>query len=170
MAFVTFTTGRIKAAEVNGNFALCVRTDSAKTISVTHTWTATQTFSGGLTTTTITTSGVTIVGGASDGSAYAFKVIGDGTGDRFRVRSNAAGNGVVLIASNAAEDNTASLAISATSTTFTGVVITGASATGGAGFRLPHGSAPSAPVNGDVWTTTAGLFVRINGATVGPLS
>ena len=36
--------------------------------------------------------------------------------------------------------------------------------------RLPHGTAPTAPVNGDMWTTTAGLYVRINGATVGPLS
>lgn len=41
---------------------------------------------------------------------------------------------------------------------------------GTAYFRLPHGTAPSAPVNGDVWTTTAGLFVRVNGSTVGPLS
>jgi hypothetical protein len=45
-----------------------------------------------------------------------------------------------------------------------------ASATGGAGFNLPHGAAPSSPVNGDIWTTSAGgLYVRINGTTVGPL-
>lgn len=37
-------------------------------------------------------------------------------------------------------------------------------------IRLPHGTAPTSPVNGDMWTTTAGLFVRINGVTVGPLS
>lgn len=35
--------------------------------------------------------------------------------------------------------------------------------------RLPHRSAPGSPTNGDMWTTTAGLFVRINGVTVGPL-
>lgn len=51
-----------------------------------------------------------------------------------------------------------------------GLVQTAASATGSAGLNLPHGAAPSAPVNGDLWTTTAGLFVRINGVTVGPLS
>jgi hypothetical protein len=45
-----------------------------------------------------------------------------------------------------------------------------ASVAGKAGLRVPHGTAPSSPVDGDVWTTTAGLFVRINGATVGPLS
>lgn len=39
----------------------------------------------------------------------------------------------------------------------------------GAGFSLPHGATPSAPANGDVWTTSAGVYVQVNGATVGPL-
>ena len=39
-----------------------------------------------------------------------------------------------------------------------------------ASITLPHGSAPSSPVNGDMWTTTAGLYIQINGGTVGPLS
>jgi hypothetical protein len=39
-----------------------------------------------------------------------------------------------------------------------------------ASLRIPHGSAPTAPVDGDIWTTTAGIFVRINGGTVGPLA
>ena len=50
-------------------------------------------------------------------------------------------------------------------TTFTGLVTTVASATGTAGFNLPHGAAPSAPVNGDIWTTTGGFFWRQNGTT-----
>ena len=37
-------------------------------------------------------------------------------------------------------------------------------------LNIPHGAAPTSPVNGDVWTTTAGLYIRINGSTVGPLS
>lgn len=37
-------------------------------------------------------------------------------------------------------------------------------------LNVPHGTAPTSPVNGDIWTTTAGLYVRINGVTVGPLS
>lgn len=41
-----------------------------------------------------------------------------------------------------------------------------ASAAGGAGLRVPHGTAPSSPVNGDIWTTTSGVFARVNGATV----
>lgn len=44
-----------------------------------------------------------------------------------------------------------------------------AATAGGASLRMPHGSAPTSPVDGDMWTTTAGLFARINGATVGPL-
>lgn len=51
-----------------------------------------------------------------------------------------------------------------------GRLTTAASTTTQAGFNLPHGAAPSAPVDGDLWTTTAGLFVRINGVTVGPLT
>lgn len=54
--------------------------------------------------------------------------------------------------------------------TLNGLLLTLASASGGAGLRIPHGAAPSSPVNGDVWTTTAGIYVRINGATVGPLA
>lgn len=34
-----------------------------------------------------------------------------------------------------------------------------------ASVRLPHGTAPTSPVNGDVWTSTAGLFTQINGTT-----
>lgn len=45
-----------------------------------------------------------------------------------------------------------------------------AGTTSASSIRLPHGSAPTSPVDGDMWTTTAGLFVRINGVTVGPLS
>lgn len=54
--------------------------------------------------------------------------------------------------------------------TAAGLVLTTASTTGGAGFRLPHGAAPITPVNGDVWTTSGeGLYTRINGVTIGPL-
>jgi len=45
-----------------------------------------------------------------------------------------------------------------------------AGTTGVSSLRIPHGAAPTTPVDGDLWTTTAGLYVRINGATVGPLT
>lgn len=50
-----------------------------------------------------------------------------------------------------------------------GLVATAASGTAKSGLRVPHGSAPTSPTNGDVWTTTAGMYVRVNGVTVGPL-
>ena len=44
------------------------------------------------------------------------------------------------------------------------------SSAAGATFTISQGTAPTSPANGDVWTTSAGLYVRINGSTVGPLS
>jgi hypothetical protein len=49
--------------------------------------------------------------------------------------------------------------------TFTGEIVTAASTTATAGLTLPHGTAPTTPVNGEIWTTTGGLFARINGGT-----
>ena len=46
-----------------------------------------------------------------------------------------------------------------------GKVGTIASTTANAGFNIAHGAAPTTPVNGDIWTTTSGVFARINGAT-----
>lgn len=54
--------------------------------------------------------------------------------------------------------------------TLLGRLTTAPASTLASGFNLPHGTAPTSPNNGDTWTTTAGLFVRINGATVGPLA
>lgn len=51
-----------------------------------------------------------------------------------------------------------------------GILQLSASTTARATVRIPHGTAPSSPTNGDMWTTTAGLYVQINGSTVGPLS
>lgn len=53
--------------------------------------------------------------------------------------------------------------------TGSGKLVTAASAVGSAGLNLPQGSAPTTPVNGDVWMTSAGMFTRANGATAGPL-
>jgi hypothetical protein len=84
-------------------------------------------------------------------------------------------NGLTVTAGGASLGGGASIGGSVTVTTgdltmSAGRILTTASASGGSGFRLPHGAAPSAPVNGDLWTTTSGLFARINGATVGPFA
>lgn len=51
-----------------------------------------------------------------------------------------------------------------------GKLIGVAPTTSTATINLPPGVAPSAPVNGDMWTTSLGVYVRINGSTVGPLA
>jgi hypothetical protein len=45
-----------------------------------------------------------------------------------------------------------------------GKINTIASTTANAGLNIPHGNPPTTPVNGDIWTTTANLVVRLNGA------
>lgn len=50
--------------------------------------------------------------------------------------------------------------------TMTGKLTTAASTTTGAGLNLPAGTAPTSPVNGDLWTTATGIFAQINGATI----
>lgn len=45
-----------------------------------------------------------------------------------------------------------------------------ASTTTQASLNLGHGTAPTSPVNGDIWVTSAGLYVRVDGSTVGPLT
>jgi hypothetical protein len=52
--------------------------------------------------------------------------------------------------------------------TGSGKLVTAASTTTQAGLNLPAGTAPTSPTNGDVWTTTVGVYARINGTTVGP--
>ena len=37
-------------------------------------------------------------------------------------------------------------------------------------FIIPQGAAPTSPPNGAIWTTSAGMFAEINGATVGPFT
>lgn len=49
--------------------------------------------------------------------------------------------------------------------TASGLVSTPASTTSSAGLRIPHGTAPTSPVNGDLWTTTTAVLARINGTT-----
>ena len=46
-----------------------------------------------------------------------------------------------------------------------GKVNTIAATTANAGFNIAHGAAPTTPANGDIWTTTSGLFMRQNGTT-----
>lgn len=111
--------------------------------------------------TTYTSGGLRIVRGA--GANGASTITHRGTGNFALTASEAATFQLTL--------NSVS-ALTATSTAITsGVpVSTPATTTSSAGLRLPHGTAPTAPVDGDMWTTTDGLYVRINGTTAGPIS
>ena len=40
-----------------------------------------------------------------------------------------------------------------------------ASTTGGPSLNIPPGVAPTSPTNGDMWTTSSGIFAQINGAS-----
>jgi len=62
-------------------------------------------------------------------------------------------------------DSADRLLLNASGFTVLNTLITAASLTGAAGLNIPHGTAPSSPVNGDMWTTTGGAFIRINGVT-----
>lgn len=74
------------------------------------------------------------------------------TGDKFELRVTAGGLSAKLDRDIAATMGAKLTAFTSTSTT--------------AGFNIPHGVAPSIPSNGDLWTTTSGLFGYVNGATV----
>ncbi len=60
-------------------------------------------------------------------------------------------------------------ALPAAGGTLTGKVTTVTSGSSAASLNIPPGSAPASPNDGDLWSTTAGFYVRANGSTVGPL-
>lgn len=53
--------------------------------------------------------------------------------------------------------------------TFASKIQTATPTTATASINLPPGVAPTTPSNGDVWTTVDGLYIRVNGVTLGPL-
>ncbi len=60
--------------------------------------------------------------------------------------------------------------VSTTALTSTLIGVFPATTTAGASIRLPHGTVPTSPVNGDLWSTTSGFYGQVNGFTVGPFS
>jgi len=59
----------------------------------------------------------------------------------------------------------ATLGLLSTANTYGAIQTFFTSAAGSASLNIPHGVAPTVPNNGDVWTTTSGMFARINGTT-----
>lgn len=60
-------------------------------------------------------------------------------------------------------------AATGSSLTLTGTATLPAATNSLSPLRIPHGVTPSSPTNGDIWTTTTGVFARVNGVTT-PLS
>jgi len=89
-----------------------------------------------------------------------------GGGLKIRGGNGTSAGGAVEIWTSATTTPAVAVSVAADkSTTFSGRVITLASATGAAGFNLPSGTAPTSPVNGDMWYDGTNLMVRLNGAT-----
>ena len=80
------------------------------------------------------------------------------TGDTYAVSPSA--NVLDLYAGGAK-----ALSLAITTVTLAGTAILPAATTSLSPLRIPHGTAHSSPTNGDIWTTTAGVFARVNGAT-----
>ena len=112
------------------------------------------------------------------GNPSAFLVAADITGKANLASPSFTGNvsissstGAALFIEQTGTGNILTLHDQASDTTFVtidanGKVSTIASeATNGAGFNIAHGVVPTTPVNGDIWTTTTGLFMRQNGST-----
>jgi hypothetical protein len=81
-----------------------------------------------------------------------------------RAGTGTSANGAISIGAS----QTASIGIGAAgvTTTFSGRVVTPALTTSAAGFNIaPTSATPTTLSNGDMWTTSANLFVRINGVT-----
>jgi hypothetical protein len=85
---------------------------------------------------------------------------------------HATGNGTVAIgtdstgvAAQATGDNDFVLGTASHHVRVAGELHTAASSSTKAGLNVAPGTAPSAPVNGDIWVTSAGMFVRVGGVT-----
>ena len=110
-----------------------------------------------------TSLGVPPIAHATNANTYGY---GDGT-NAGHVRVTA-GNGLSVSAGTvamAAANGTTAGAVTGSAQTFAGKKTFGASTASGASITLPHGATPTSPVNGDVWTTSDGVFARIGGAT-----
>lgn len=102
-------------------------------------------------------SGTWTLNGADDAYVYSgttnFAIGTGGTGKTLRLFTGG------TLAANARLD------LTDTAITAYNQIITPATTTAAASLRLPHGTAPTSPVNGDLWTTSANVYARVNGAT-----
>jgi hypothetical protein len=137
------------------SYRAAATTQTIPTRELPNTFTNTNTFSG-----TFTASGTT----ASLGTATTASNVNVGTG------AIASGTKTVNIGTAGTTGSTTNINIGTTgggtsTANVNALLISRASTATQAGLRILPGVAPTSPVNGDIWTTTAGAFARINGAT-----
>lgn len=126
---------------------------STQTIGGTKTFSGTFIASGATVSLGTSTAASTINVGTGANGASITKNINIGTGGQTNSTTNITigpGSGVVSVGANG-------------TWLFNGPVRTTASTASGANFRIPPGTAPTAPSDGDIWSTTAGLFYRMSG-------
>lgn len=92
-----------------------------------------------------------------------------GSGMKLRVAASGTAGGSITWADAVALSSTGTVGIYTPSSS-TAYLNLPASTTGVSSLRLAHGSAPTSPVNGDLWSTTGGFYGRVNGSTVGPFA
>jgi hypothetical protein len=160
--YLTGTTGDLVLGTTTSNairFVINSGASDAATIST----------AGLLTANSFASSSAALTGGSVNSTPIGATTASTGAFTTLSASSTVSGTGFsTYLASPPAIGGTAAAAGSFTTLGATGLVTTAASTTSNAGIRLPHGAAPTSPTNGDLWTTTTGLFARINGATVGP--
>ena len=124
-----------------GNAATASRLFTPRTIALTGAVTGTATFDGSanLSITTTSTQSAGIAGIGVSGIGLSTSVVG----------------GISYVSSNATASNTANTLASRDSIGSLAVT----------SIRLPHGAAPTTPTDGELWTTTTGLYGHINGTT-----
>lgn len=131
--------------------------------------------SSGGTLTSTTINNATIVGGSISGATAVF----DDT--KFTLRDNLDTTKTTRFELNPLAAGVATvLTVPTISTTLVGTntadnltnkrVYNVASTTTQSSFRIVPGTAPTAPANGDIWTTNAGMFLHVNNTTTGPFA
>lgn len=165
----TLAAGAVPASLVTaGSFASGTFTFDGTVNATTFVGALTGSISGNAATATVLATARDINGVAFDGSQDITITAAAGTLTGATLNSSVLASSLTSLGTIASLQATeAGAGIAPSSSTFLNVA---AATTGLSSIRLVHGVAPSSPVDGDVWTTSAaGLFVRINGVTVGPL-
>ena len=86
----------------------------------------------------------------------------NGSGSKLQLTGNESITGNLTVSGTALISTTAAIGVPVTSSTALNLV---GSTTALSPIRLTHGVTPTSPIDGDMWTTSAGLFIRINGVT-----